>query len=114
VPELDLDCFFVAEIGGEIVGAAGFKVLPDGSGKTTLMAVDPSYRRCGVGQRLQEARMQALRRLGCKRVVTNADRPETIEWYQRKFRYRKVGTLEKLHEFGDPDVDHWTTLEADL
>ena len=79
VPELDLDCFFVAEIAGEIVGAAGFKVLPDGSGKTTLMAVDPSYRRHGIGQRLQEARMQAMHRLGCKRVVTNADRPETID-----------------------------------
>jgi N-acetylglutamate synthase-like GNAT family acetyltransferase len=114
MPEFDLDRCFVAKIAGEIVGAAGFKVLPDGSGKTTLMAVHPSYRRNGVGERLQEARMQAMHRLGCKRVVTNADSPETIEWYQRKFGYRKVGTLEKLHGFGDPDVDHWTTLEADL
>jgi len=113
-PEFDLDRFFVTELDGEIVGAAGYKVLPDGSGKTTLMAVDPRYRRRGIGHRLQAARMDTMHRLGCTRVVTNADRPETIEWYERKFGYRKIGTLEKLHEFGDPDVSHWTTLEADL
>jgi hypothetical protein len=25
-----------------------------------------------------------------------------------------VGTLAKVHEFGDPQRDHWTTLECDL
>lgn len=114
MPELDIARFFVAEDGEALVGVAGYKVTEDGRGKTTLMAVEPAYRGAGVGQRLQELRMDAMRALGCTSVVTNADRPATIEWYKRKFGYREVGTLAKLHEFGDPDVDHWTTLEAPL
>jgi ribosomal-protein-alanine N-acetyltransferase len=47
-------------------------------------------------------------------VITNADRPETIEWYKRHFGYEVVGEITKLHEFGLPDVDRWTTLEASL
>jgi ribosomal-protein-alanine N-acetyltransferase len=114
MPELDLDRFFLAETAGEIVGAAGFKVLPDGTGKTTLMAVDPRYREQGIGQRLQELRMEAMHALGCRKVITNADRPVTIAWYRRKFGYREVGSIEKIHEFGDPRINRWTTIEADL
>ncbi len=114
MPALDLGDVFVAEVGGLVVGAAGYAVLPDGRGKTTLMAVDPDYRRYGIGARLQELRMDALRALGCRTLVTNADLPDTISWYKRKFGYREVGALAKLHEFGDPAVDHWTTLECDL
>lgn len=114
MPELLIDKFFVAEVDDLLVGCAGYKVLPDGKGKTTLMAVDPAYRLHGVGQRLQEMRMQKMWDLGCRSVITNADRPETIEWYERKFCYKKIGTLAKIHAFGLPHVDHWTTLESDL
>jgi catechol 2,3-dioxygenase-like lactoylglutathione lyase family enzyme len=47
-------------------------------------------------------------------VVTNADLPDTIAWYKRKFGYREVGRLAKLHEFGSAERDSWTTLEADI
>jgi ribosomal-protein-alanine N-acetyltransferase len=114
MPELGLERFHVAELDGQLVGCAGYTVLPDGRGKTTLMAVDPTYRGLGIGQRLQELRMLEMRSLACPSVVTNADRPETIEWYKRKFGYREIGTLAKEHEFGHPDIDHWTTLEADI
>lgn len=114
MPEFSLRDVFVAEMDGTIVGVAGWTVLPDGRGKTTLMAVDPAYRRHGIGLRLQELRMRELCDRGCRVLITNADLPSTIDWYQRKFAYRVVGTLPKLHEFGDPDIDHWTTLECDL
>ena len=55
--------------------------MTDGRGKTTLVAVDPAYRRYGIGATLQELRMLALRERGCRVVVTNADLPETIDWY---------------------------------
>ena len=58
--------------------------------------------------------MIELRGLGCKAVVTNADRPETIDWYKRKFGYREIGRLQKVHEFGDPAIFHWTMLAADI
>src|SRR3954452_5389034 len=114
VPSLDLDRFLVAELDGRVVGAAGWALLPDGRGKTTLMAVAPDCRGLGIGERLQSMRMLELRELGCRTVVTNADRARTIAWYERKFGYRRVGRVRKLHPFGALDVDHWTTLEADI
>ena len=43
------------------------------------------------------------------RWVANT-RPKTIAWYERRYGYRKVGTLGKLCSFGDPDVES-TLLE---
>ena len=122
VPSPEMDDFdvgewFVAESGGRVVGVAGYRVLRDGpepTGKTTLLAVYTEERSKGVGRALQELRMELMRDAGATRVITNADRPETIEWYQRHFGYRVVGRLEKVHEFGLLEVDHWTTLEAPL
>jgi ribosomal-protein-alanine N-acetyltransferase len=122
VPSPEMDDFtvgrwFVAEAGGRIIGVAGFRVLDDRGelmGKTTLLAVDPRARRSGVGRALQTLRMELMREAGARRVITNADRPETIAWYERHFGYRKVGELKKRCEFGLPDVDRWTTLEAPL
>ena len=114
MPVFDLANVFVAEMDGVIVGVAGYTLLGEGRGKTTLMAVDPAYRRYGIGGRLQVLRMRAMREAQCRSVTTNADLPETISWYKRNFGYRQVGTLAKLHEFGDPKIDHWTTLECDL
>jgi len=97
--------------------AADGRILRDGdglAGKTTLLAVLPEQRKLGIGRALQELRMDLMRDAGATRVITTADRPETIAWYERHFGYRRVGEVEKIHEFGLPDVDHWTTLEAPL
>jgi len=112
--ELDVDSFFVARVGGEIVGAAGYKLLSQRLGKTTLMAVLPQYAGTGMGRDLQDARLRAMHRVGVKRVITNSDRPKVIAWYMKHYRYKKVGTLKKLCDYGDSAVDHWTTLEMDL
>lgn len=114
MPELDHRFFFVAEEGDRLVGAAGYKVISPEKAKTTLMAVLPEYKGSGIGEKLQLKRMQAARSLGCEILITNADRPETIGWYKRKFGYKEVGKLQKLHSFGLEDVDEWTTLETDL
>lgn len=114
MPDLDWRCFFVAKVDGRIVGAAGYKILSPTEAKTTLMAVHPDYRRYGIGRALQERRMFALRQKGIKRLITNADIPETISWYKKHFGYKEIGRLKKLHEFGRSDIDEWTTLETDL
>lgn len=114
MPALDLERFFVAESDGAIVGVAGWAILADSRGKTTLLAVDPAVRGAGVGHRLHELRMLVLSRSGCPSVVTNADRAVTIDWYRRHFGYRVVGSVPKVHEYGDPDIEHWTTIEADI
>ena len=115
--DFDVGRWYVAEDDARIVGVAGFKMLlADGGpvGKTTLLAVHPEERGRGIGMSLQELRMNLMREAGASRVITNADRPETIEWYKRHFGYKVVGEIAKLHEFGLPDVDRWTTLEASL
>jgi ribosomal protein S18 acetylase RimI-like enzyme len=111
---IDLSCFFVVRLDGRIVGAAGYKILPGGQGKTTLLGVLPDYAGRGIGSALQDARLRAMARFGVEVVTTNADRPATIRWYKRRFGYREVGRLEKLHSFGDPNLSHWTTLQLDL
>jgi ribosomal protein S18 acetylase RimI-like enzyme len=112
--ELDLGRFFVACAGGRLVGAAGYRLEGGSRGKTTLLAVLPDFRGRGVGSALQEARLREMYRRGVRVVTTNADRPATIAWYRRRYGYREVGTVQKLHEFGDPAMDHWTTLKLDL
>jgi N-acetylglutamate synthase-like GNAT family acetyltransferase len=114
MPELDWSCYFVARADGRIIGSAGYKILSPTSAKTTLMAVLPEYRRFGVGRALQERRMLALAERGIIELTTNADVPESIEWYKKHFGYREVGKLKKLHEFGRPDIAEWTTLKTDL
>jgi ribosomal-protein-alanine N-acetyltransferase len=111
---LDLNCFFVAEMDGVMIGASGYKVLGPGQGKTTLLAVLPEYLGTGAGSALQVKRLEAMATLGVHTVTTNADRPETIAWYKSRFGYREVGKLAKIHDFGRSDVDHWTTLQLDL
>ena len=73
-----------------------------------------AYTGKGIGYRLQAARLEEIRRRGFSRVRTETDRPETVAWYKRRFGYREVGTNPKKHDFGLPDVDHWTVLELDL
>jgi exopolysaccharide biosynthesis predicted pyruvyltransferase EpsI/N-acetylglutamate synthase-like GNAT family acetyltransferase len=114
MPSFEIDRFVVAEADGRIVGAAGWQLLDGELAKTTLLAVLPAAGGRGVGSALQRARMSAMRLAGATRVRTNADRPETIAWYKRHFGYREVGTLAKEDDFGDPEVDRWVTLEADL
>ena len=114
MPELDWRHCFVALRGGTVIGMSGYKILGEGQGKTTLMAVHPNYRGSGIGMSLQVARLRAIAREGVRTLITNADRPETIEWYKKHFGYSKVGNLRKIHEFGDPNVAEWTTLRMDL
>jgi ribosomal-protein-alanine N-acetyltransferase len=115
--DFDVGRWYVAESEGRVVGVAGFRVVGSRDapvGKTTLLAVAPDQRERGIGRALQELRMRLMRDAGAQRVITNADRPTTIAWYERHFGYRRVGEVRKLHEFGLPDVDRWTTLEASL
>ena len=115
--DVDTGWWYVAEVDGEIVGVGGWELQDRGGelvGKTTLLTVKPDVRVGGIGRALQELRMGMMRDAGATRVITNADRPGVIEWYERNFGYRKVGSVPKVMEFGLPDVHEWTTLEAPL
>lgn len=114
MPELSFENYYVAESGGKIAGFCGYKVLSPTTAKTELMVVDKAFRGHGVGNLLQEFRMQKMAEQGIELLTTNTDLPPTIAWYKKHFGYRQVGALKKFHEFGDPDIDTWTTLQVDL
>ena len=114
MPELDWKCFFVAKTEERIVGAAGYKIISKTEAKTTLMSVHPDFRKWGIGRALQERRMLVLYEQGIQTLTTNADIPETIEWYKKHFGYKEIGKLKKLHEFSRSDIDEWTTLQTNL
>ena len=114
MPELDISCFFVATIDEVIVGAAGYKIINEIQGKTTLLGVDRDHNGLGIGGKLQERRMREMYNLGANFVTTNADRLTTIRWYMKHFGYYKMGWIKKVHSFGHENIDVWTTLETDL
>jgi N-acetylglutamate synthase-like GNAT family acetyltransferase len=114
MPCLTYENYFVAKIGEKVAGFCGYKILSQAEAKTELMVVHPDCRGFGIGYKLQVRRMEDMLAKGIRTLTTNTDLPATIKWYEKHFGYRKVGVLKKLHEFGDPDIDHWTTLQIDL
>ncbi|MCX8082793.1 MAG: GNAT family N-acetyltransferase [bacterium] len=114
MPSITYENYFVARLNGKVVGFCGYKVLDSTTAKTELMVVDKRYRSRGIGYKLQVCRMEDMFAKGIQRVITNTDLPETIAWYKRHFGYIEVGKVKKLHTFGAPDIDYWTTLEVDL
>lgn len=114
MPGLTYSNYFVAKIDHEIVGFCGYKILSDTEAKTELMVVDTKYRGKGIGYALQVKRMEDMKKRGIKTLTTNTDLPDTISWYKDKFGYKEVGKLKKYHEFGDPNINEWTTLKVDL
>lgn len=111
---LSPDLTFVALADGRIVGVASFVLLGGGWAETASLALDPAWRGKGLGEQLQRARLAEMKALGIRHVRTEADRPETIAWYVRKFGYRVAGTAPKKHDFSLPDVGYWTVLTLDL
>jgi len=111
---VEIDHSFVAVCDDRIVGVASYLFLDEDTAETASLAVDPSVRGHGVGFELQRARLREMAARGIRTVRTETDRPETIDWYVRKFGYRVVGTNPKKHDFSLSDVDQWTVLELDL
>jgi N-acetylglutamate synthase-like GNAT family acetyltransferase len=111
---LTIGTSFVAELEGKIVGVCSYRFMSDIKAETLSLAMDPQYRGAGIGYRLQSARLQEMHSRGVRYVHTDADRPETIEWYKKKFGYTENGKKIKKHNFSLDDVDYWTVLELDL
>jgi N-acetylglutamate synthase-like GNAT family acetyltransferase len=105
---------FVAVTNEALVGVASYILHENGFAETASLAVDPAWLGSNVGERLQSARLAEMKARGVIRVQTEADRPEVIDWYVRKFGYRTIGTARKRHDFGLSSISHWTVLELDL
>lgn len=111
---LELDNTFVAILKGDLVGVASWLRIDATHAETASLAVDRDFIGCGIGRKLQEARIAEMRSKGIVQVRTEADRPEVIRWYIDKFGYRVVGTNQKKHAFSLAEQDCWTVLELQL
>jgi len=114
MPELTYVNYFVAKADGKVVGFCGYKILGSSKAKTELMVVDKKHRGKGIGYALQVRRMEDMLEKGICELTTNSDIPATIAWYKKHFGYVEAGRLDKLHEFGEPTINHWTVLVVDL
>lgn len=109
------DCFVARLSDGRVVGVGGYRILDERTAKTTLLAVDPAFRRQGIGEALQQARVNYLRSQGIRQLYTNCDDESVIRWYETHFGYRRTGErVRKLEPFGRPDKDEWITLVVTL
>jgi N-acetylglutamate synthase-like GNAT family acetyltransferase len=87
---------FIALQDGRIVGFSHYKHLKESTAKTTLMTVLPEYRRNGLGEKLQLARMKEAHEKGYKKLITFCETPKTIDWYVKHFNYKILRT-EPVH-----------------
>lgn len=111
---LELDNTFVAILRGKLVGVASWLRIDATRAETASLAVNREFIGCGVGQKLQEARIAEMRSKGIVQVRTEADRPDVIRWYIDKFGYRIVGSNQKKHAFGLAEQACWTVLELQI
>src|SRR4051812_15130379 len=79
---------FVAEGEAGIVGLASYVLLGSEQAQTEILAVHPKWLGRGIGALLQGARLAEMKSRGIRFVRTEADRPDVIDWYVRKFGYR--------------------------
>ncbi len=112
---ISIENSFVALDEDKIIGVCSYIIHSPELAETASLAVVPEYRgKMGIGYKLQKARLDEMKRKGIKKVRTETDRPETIQWYINKFDYVVAGKNKKKHPFSLIDVDYWTVLELDL
>jgi N-acetylglutamate synthase-like GNAT family acetyltransferase len=105
---------FVAEDAGKIVGVRSFIQLSATEAEGASMAVDPAYQRHGIAKALALAGWRVMWERGIRKIRSETDRSEVVEWLTRDYGYRIIGTAAKRHAFGNSEADHWTVLELDL
>ena len=104
----------VSEAGERVVGLGSFIQLSPTEAEGASFAVAPEYRGTAVGSLLVVAGRREMYARGIRKIYSETDRPETVNWLTKRFVYRIVGTAAKRHSFGDPTITEWTRLEADL
>ena len=117
MPMFDIDnCFVAVENNDDnrVVGLAGYDFINETTGKTTLLAVLPDYQGFGIGYDLHYKRLQTMYLNGINKVITHADRPETILFYKKHFFSKKIGITYKLCDFSLSSEKKWIKLETDL
>ena len=95
--ESPADCVFVAELDGEVVGAASVHYsltleYDEPAAKLSAIVVDEGHRRRGIGEALAKAVEEEATRLGCCLVfLTTAERRADAHAFYRRLGYEETG-----------------------
>jgi N-acetylglutamate synthase-like GNAT family acetyltransferase len=111
---IEMSNAFVAFVANRLVGICSYYQLSDSLAETASLAVDPEYKGTGVGYALQVARLAEMKSKSIRKIRTESDRVEAIDWYVKNFGYTVIGRNRKKHPFGLESIDYWTVLELDL
>ena len=104
-----LACYLVARLMHRVVGYTGMWVILDEAHVTTI-AVDPSYRRRQIGERLLVALIEEAMRRGA-RWVTLEVRPSNTgaQAMYRKYGFKELGTRKRYYSDNNEDaIIMWT------
>jgi N-acetylglutamate synthase-like GNAT family acetyltransferase len=104
----------VAVVQERIVGIGSFIQISPTEAEGASFAVAPEYRGTRIGSLLVIAGRREMYARGIRRVYSETDRPENVNWLVKRFGYRIVGKVAKRHPFGDSGIAHWTKLEAEI
>lgn len=94
------DRFFVAEIGGEMVGCATYQIHPEigaplaSTVELQSLAVRKDLRRGGIGRRLVEAVVEAVKAFGPRELVVLTFSPE----FFKKLGFFEIAKNEIMHK----------------
>jgi GNAT superfamily N-acetyltransferase len=95
ISQSDIDCAYVAEFEGQILGVISVHVLPlfhaaGKLGRITALVVSSSCQRAGVGSKLVEAAETFSRDKGCVKIeVTSGNHREGAHNFYRKTGYEQ-------------------------
>jgi N-acetylglutamate synthase-like GNAT family acetyltransferase len=112
--EIVIENAHVAVDDGRIVGVCSYILHSPTLAEGASFAVDFAYQGFGIGKKLLQASYRERYSRGIRKLCSEADRVETIQWLVRHAGYHIVGSVLKRHAFGSPDVSSWTVLELDL
>lgn len=104
----DFAHYYVAEVNGKPVGAAGMRNI-SGDGQITNILVDLPYRRCGIGQKLLEYMFNDLEgKVEMYSLEVRAGNMAAIQLYE-KMGFKAVGRRPDFYEAPVEDalIYHW-------
>lgn len=96
--------YFIAQIGGKIVGYCGLWVVVENANITNI-AVDPDYRKQGIGEGLMKGAVDMARMLGAEKLslevrVSN----EGAQHLYRKFGFQPGGIRKRYYTDNQEDA----------
>lgn len=92
----------IAESDGQIVGYILGYIKSDRSGSIKILAVDPDYRRQGIGQKLINAALEKMKKSGCEEVFLKLrTNNSTADNFYQEIGFERDKTLKGYFSNGD-------------